>query len=111
MTPSSNAAAPLSYRIYLHPRIETSMSSFRSKAYWPEIDFDEKRYVYLGDTWDQLHDPDRCGTVCDAVLRGDGSDRVLRGRNRNQAVRFPNGDIEIVPGARLRLKETFDPEA
>lgn len=74
---------------------------------WPKIEFDEERYVYLGDTWDELHDPDRCGVVCDAVLRGDGSGRVLRGRNRNQAVRFPNGDVEIVPGRQLRLRETF----
>lgn len=75
--------------------------------HWSNIEFDEDRYVYLGDTWDHLHDPDRCEIVCDAVLRGDGSGRVLRGRNRNQAVRFPNGDIEIVPGARLRLKEKY----
>lgn len=72
--------------------------------HWPHVDFDEERYVYLGDTFDELYDSARCGAVCDAVLRGDGSGRVLRGRNRNQAVRFPNGDIEIVPGARLRLK-------
>jgi len=77
---------------------------------WPNVQFDEERYVYLGDTWDRLFDPERCGAVCDAVLRGDGSGRVLRGRNRNQAVRFPNGDIEIVPGARLRLKEKYRPE-
>lgn len=75
---------------------------------WSEIEFDPDRYVYLGDTWDELYDPDRCGTVCDAVLRGDGSGRVLRGRNRNQAVRFHNGDVEIVPGRQLRLTETYD---
>ena len=66
---------------------------------------DPKRYVYLGDRWDEMHDPGRCGAVVDAVLRSDGSGRVLRGRNRNQAVRFPDGSIEIVPGARLRLRE------
>lgn len=82
-----------------------------STPYWPNVEFDEQRYVYLGDTWDKLYHPERCGTVCDAVLRGDGSGRVLRGRNRNQGVRFPNGDIEIVPGARLRLKETAESEA
>jgi len=69
---------------------------------------DEKRYIYLGDTWDEMYDPGRCGVPVDAVLRSDGSGRVLRGRNRNQAVRFPNGDIEIVPGARLRLKEKYE---
>ena len=78
------------------------MTDEASQTHWPDIEFDEGRYVYLGDHWDQLYDPDRCGVVCDAVLRGDNSGRVLRGRNRNQAVRFPNGDIEIVPGARLR---------
>jgi hypothetical protein len=76
--------------------------------YWAHIEFDNHRYVYLGDTFDELYDPKRSGVTCDAVLRGDGSGRVLRGRNRNQAVRFPNGDIEIVPGARLRLKEKYD---
>ena len=82
-----------------------------STPYWPHVEYDEERYVYLGDTWDRLYHPERCGAVCDAVLRGDGSGRVLRGRNRNQAVRFPNGDIEIVPGARLRLTETVEPDA
>lgn len=72
------------------------------------VEFDEDRYVYLGDTWDKLYDPERCGAPCDAVPRGDGSGRVLRGRNRNQAVRFPNGDIEIVPGARLRLEGKYE---
>jgi len=76
-------------------------------APWPHVNFDEDRYVYLGDSFDEYYDPERCGVVCDAVLRGDGSGRVLRGQNRNQAVRFPNGDIEIVPGARLRLRETY----
>jgi hypothetical protein len=76
--------------------------------YWANLQFDEERYIYLGDTWDQLYDSERCGKVCDAVLRGDGSGRVLRGRNRNQAVRFPSGDIEIVPGARLRLKDKYE---
>lgn len=74
---------------------------------WLEVEFDDGRYIYLGDTWDELYDPNRCGVACDAVLRGDGSGRVLRGRNRNQAVRFPNGDIEIVPGRQLRLRETY----
>jgi hypothetical protein len=67
-----------------------------------KLPVDEERYIYLGDAWDETYDPQRCGAVVDAVLRSDGSGRVLRGRNRNQAVRFPNGDIEIVPGARLR---------
>lgn len=80
----------------------------KNEGAWPHVQFDEERYVYLGDTWDELYNPDRCGATCDAVLRGDGSGRVLRGRNRNQAVRFPNGDIEIVPGRRLRLTETYD---
>lgn len=84
------------------------MTSSADGAYWSEIEFAEQRYVYLGDTFDELYDPDRCGAVCDAVLRGDGSGRVLRGQNRNQAVRFPNGDIEIVPGARLRLRDKYN---
>lgn len=79
--------------------------------HWTNVEFDKERYVYLGDTFDELYHPGRCGAVCDAVLRGDGSGRVLRGRNRNQSVRFPNGDIEIVPGARLRLKETYQSDA
>lgn len=77
-------------------------------GHWLDVEFDNRRYIYLGDTWDEIYDSDRCGVACDAVLRGDGSGRVLRGRNRNQAVRFPNGDIEIVPGRQLRLKETYD---
>lgn len=85
------------------------MSGSAETRYWTDVEFDARRYIYLGDTWDQLYDPSRCGTVCDAVLRSDGSGRVLRGRNRNQAVRFPNGDIEVVPGARLRLRDTYDP--
>lgn len=84
------------------------MSSSDADHHWPHVEFDEERYVYLGDTWDERYDPGRCGVPCDAVLRGDGSGRVLRGRNRNQAVRFPNGDIEIVPGARLRRAETYE---
>lgn len=84
------------------------MGAAADDAYWSDVAFDDRRYVYLGDRWDELYDPDRCGVVCDAVLRGDGSGRVLRGRNRNQAVRFPNGEIEIVPGARLRLRERFN---
>lgn len=75
-----------------------------------ELPIDEERYIYLGDTWDEIYDPQRCGVTVDAVLRSDGSGRVLRGRNRNQAVRFPNGDIEIVPGARLRRKEKVEVE-
>ena len=73
-----------------------------------DLPIDERRYIYLGDTWDEVYDPERCGVPVDAVLRSDGSGRVLRGRNRNQAVRFPNGDIEIVPGARLRLKKKHE---
>lgn len=79
-----------------------------SLPYWPHVDFEEERYVYLGGIWDALYDPRRRGAVCDAVLRGDGSGRVLRGRNRNQAARFSNSDIEIVPGARLRLKDKYE---
>lgn len=84
------------------------MTSPAYREYWSEIEYDEQRYVYLGDTFDELYNPARCGIVCDAVLRGDGSGRVLRGQNRNQAVRFPNGDIEIVPGARLRLRGKYN---
>lgn len=75
------------------------------------VEFDEERYLYLGHRWNELHDPERCDDTWDAVLRGDGTGRVVRGGNRNQAVRFPNGDIDIVPGARLRRKDTYEAEA
>jgi hypothetical protein len=69
--------------------------------------FDDARYIYLGDAWDAVYAPERCGVVVDAVLRGPDDGRVVRGRNRNQLVRFPDGSLEVVPGARLRLKEKY----
>ena len=57
------------------------------------------RYIYLGD---RLTRSDLHGQPCDPVLRKDG--RVVRGRNRNQLVRFADGMACVVAGRRLRLR-------
>lgn len=59
------------------------------------------RYVYLGD---KLTDPRLVNQPCDPILRADG--KVLRGRNRNAAVRFADGTEAVVLGRHLRLTST-----
>jgi hypothetical protein len=56
------------------------------------------RYVYLGD---KLTDLTLRGQFCDPIRRTDG--KVLRGRNRNAAVRFADGREVVVLGRHLRL--------
>ena len=59
------------------------------------------RYTYLGD---KLTDPALVNQPCDPIRRADG--RVLRGRNRNAAVRFADGREVVVLGRHLRLTES-----
>lgn len=64
------------------------------------------RYVYLGDAYTR---PELRGAPCDPVSgpsrskTGRGRVVVIRGRNRNQLVRFADGTQVVVAGRFLRL--------